>query len=372
LPLGRCSHERAELGIADTNSQVLELWPHILKTYSTDNINIDGRTKIKLNIDMPLLVRPRYITKDTTFTTTIIVTPKDGVTAKFDNMKAGEGEKANSYTADITTKTGGDFWYRGMTKTTMETPPDNLVVTRKWEKIGNTWGECTIRIQTTARWHFWIYLPNNLTNTNNLNTQPNEVNDGGKTFRWYDWYDLSQGMTIKFPVEVGANVTAFYPAIRLERGCWGMYYGNKNGKGKDGPYDYKYFTVNFTTETETPYQYVSPGNAIVTTQRYLKVNRETVKRFVRGLVDTISFVKRQPEKTKSLLVNIYRQTDETIIGKRYEAMLTLFPDYPYLTANAVRSFLEILREDGKLKAPLDPEAFLDMSLLHEVEKENKK
>jgi len=115
-----------------------------------------------------------------------------------------------------------------------------------------------------------------------------------------------------------------------------------------------------------------PGNAIVTTQRYLKVNRETVKRFVRGLVDTISFVKRQPEKTKSLLVNIYRQTDETIIGKRYEAMLTLFPDYPYLTANAVRSFLEILREDGKLKAPLDPEAFLDMSLLHEVEKENKK
>jgi hypothetical protein len=34
--------------------------------------------------------------------------------------------------------------------------------------------------------------------------------------------------------------------------------------------------------------------------------------------------------------------------------------------------LEILREEGKLKTPLDPEAFLDMSLLHEVEKENKK
>jgi hypothetical protein len=53
-------------------------------------------------------------------------------------------------------------------------------------------------------------------------------------------------------------------------------------------------------------------------------------------------------------------------------MLALFPDYPYLTGNAVRSFLEILREEGKVKGALDAEPFLDMSLLQEVEKENKR
>ncbi|MEX0806952.1 MAG: hypothetical protein WD688_27060 [Candidatus Binatia bacterium] len=53
-------------------------------------------------------------------------------------------------------------------------------------------------------------------------------------------------------------------------------------------------------------------------------------------------------------------------------MIALFPDYPYLTGNAVQSFLEILREEGKLKGPLDAGAFLDMSLLKEVEKERRR
>jgi NitT/TauT family transport system substrate-binding protein len=115
-----------------------------------------------------------------------------------------------------------------------------------------------------------------------------------------------------------------------------------------------------------------PGNAVVTTQRYLKTNRDAVKRFLRAVVETIQFIKEQPEKTKSLLAEIYRQNDDGVTGKRYEAMVALFPDYPYLTVNAVRSFLEILREDGKLKGPLDPGTFLDMSLLQEVEKERRR
>jgi NitT/TauT family transport system substrate-binding protein len=115
-----------------------------------------------------------------------------------------------------------------------------------------------------------------------------------------------------------------------------------------------------------------PGNAVVTTQRYLRTNRDTVKRFVKGLVDAIQFIKNQPEKTKSLLAEIYRQKDQAVTSKRYDAMIALFPDYPYLTVNAVRSFLDILRDEGKLKAPLDPGMFLDMSLLQEVEKERKR
>ncbi len=50
-------------------------------------------------------------------------------------------------------------------------------------------------------------------------------------------------------------------------------------------------------------------------------------------------------------------------------MIALFPDYPYLTSKAVKSFLDILGDEGKLKTWHDPEVFLDMSLLREVEKE---
>jgi NitT/TauT family transport system substrate-binding protein len=115
-----------------------------------------------------------------------------------------------------------------------------------------------------------------------------------------------------------------------------------------------------------------PGNAVVTTRAFMKTNREDVKRFVRGLVEVIQLVKTQPERSKKFLQEIYRQNDEAVMTKRYQAMVEMFPDYPYLTKGAVLSFLEILRDEGKLKDPLNPEPFLDMSLLAEVERERKK
>lgn len=115
-----------------------------------------------------------------------------------------------------------------------------------------------------------------------------------------------------------------------------------------------------------------PGNAIVTTRSFMKTNREDVKRFVRALVEVIVFVKTQPERGKKLLQEIYRQNDAAVIAKRYDAMVEMFPDYPYLTRGSVLSFLEILRDEGKLKDPLYPEPFLDTSLLSEVERERKK
>ncbi len=115
-----------------------------------------------------------------------------------------------------------------------------------------------------------------------------------------------------------------------------------------------------------------PSNAIVTTRALLKTHREDVKRFLRGLLDVIQISKSQPERTKKLLQEIYRQNDEGVIAKRYEAMVQMFPDYPVLTKESIQSFLEILRDEGKLKEPLAPESYIDMSLMAELERERKK
>ena len=53
-------------------------------------------------------------------------------------------------------------------------------------------------------------------------------------------------------------------------------------------------------------------------------------------------------------------------------MIEIFPNYPYLTKGAVHSFMEILREEGRVKEPLDPESFIEMSLLREIESERKR
>jgi len=115
-----------------------------------------------------------------------------------------------------------------------------------------------------------------------------------------------------------------------------------------------------------------PSNAVVTTRSFMKANRDDAKRFVRSLVEVIRLVKTEPERTKKLLHEIYRQNDAGVIGKRYDAMLELFPDFPYLSKAAVQSFLEILRDEGKVKGPLNAEPYLDMSLLAEVERERKR
>lgn len=115
-----------------------------------------------------------------------------------------------------------------------------------------------------------------------------------------------------------------------------------------------------------------PSNAVVTTRSFLKTHREDAKRFVRALVEVIRLVKSQPERTQKLLQEIYRQNDAGVISKRYEAMLELFPDFPYLSKGAVQSFLEILRDEGKVKDPLNAEPYLDMTLLAEVEREGKR
>ena len=71
-----------------------------------------------------------------------------------------------------------------------------------------------------------------------------------------------------------------------------------------------------------------PGNAVVTTRAYLKTNREDVKRLLRGLVELIHFAKTQPERTKKMLQELYRQNDQSVIAKRYEAMVEMFPIIP--------------------------------------------
>lgn len=245
------------------------IYPHLNFNYSTDKINIDGRTKILVVRDVPVLVRMQNVTKEEPFKATITLTPKVTMAQESADMKKADGDGGKStFTADIAVpdaKDGiqGDWWYKFTTTELTDVAPDGLVVTRKWTKAGNGWGECTIRIQSSARWHVWVYLPNNKTNPNNLSFQPNEVQEGGKTFKWHDWFDLNKGMTIKFPVEVGGNIEEYYPKMRFERGSW-----NRNperaAEGKEASYDFAEFSLKLKSEQSFPYTVSFPGNTVVT------------------------------------------------------------------------------------------------------------
>jgi ABC-type nitrate/sulfonate/bicarbonate transport system substrate-binding protein len=114
------------------------------------------------------------------------------------------------------------------------------------------------------------------------------------------------------------------------------------------------------------------GSGIMTTESYARTNRDVVLRLLRGVVETIRFIKTEPKRTTDLLGRIYRENDQAILARRYQTLLTVYPDYPYVSVASIQSILDVLKEDGKIKDAPPAQAFIDMSYLKTVEKERLK
>jgi len=257
---------KAELG--EQPGRRLYVYPYMNFHYTTDRVNVDAQNKLDLVKEIPVLFRPTYITKDSPFKGTLTITPKVALTQVPDNMTKEDKDDKTTYSVNLVTpdKNGnfmGDTWFRFTQDKIKSPPPDNMRVLRKFVKAGKTWGECTITVQSSCRWHIWIWLPT-VTNADNFSNKPHEVHDNGRLFRWYDWFPLEQGQSfvVKFPVEVGEAVTEYYPRMKLERSAWG-WYQDKSENGKAVAYDTKELGIKLSSDAEFPCSYQFPGGVDV-------------------------------------------------------------------------------------------------------------
>ena len=108
------------------------------------------------------------------------------------------------------------------------------------------------------------------------------------------------------------------------------------------------------------------GSGIMATESFTKTNRDTVMRLLRGVVETIRFIKTEPTRTTELLGKIYRENDQAILARRYQILLGIYPDYPYVFVELIQSIIDVLKEDGKIKEAPPAQTFLDMSYLRAV------
>jgi ABC-type nitrate/sulfonate/bicarbonate transport system substrate-binding protein len=111
------------------------------------------------------------------------------------------------------------------------------------------------------------------------------------------------------------------------------------------------------------------GSGIVTTESYARANRDTILKLFRGVVETIQLIKTEPKRTTELLGKIYRETDQAVLARRYQTLLGIYPDYPYVSVGSIQSIIDVLKEDGKIKDAPRAESFLDMNYLRAIEKE---
>jgi tetratricopeptide (TPR) repeat protein len=235
--------------------------------FDTDSPSISGGTQINVRHDTYVQVRPRYLTPLDTLTASLSITSVETpeiVPEAFEKQDDPAGAKY-VYTIVSPDKKGNvapDAAFGFGRLTTTAAPPDGLTVTRKWVKKGADWGEATVRIQSSQRWKLSIVLPNNKTNPSNISNQPDEVSGDGKTFRWNDKADLSAGVTIKFPVEIGGSTADFYPAIRLERDT--RRFPDRNETSSSAIAKLPEFTATLTAEKPFAYQLTFPMKYIVT------------------------------------------------------------------------------------------------------------
>jgi ABC-type nitrate/sulfonate/bicarbonate transport system substrate-binding protein len=126
------------------------------------------------------------------------------------------------------------------------------------------------------------------------------------------------------------------------------------------------FGLKLLTETE---DVDFLGSALVTTDSYVRSNRDVVMRFARGAAETIRFIKTEPRRSSEILQKIYRENDPAITARRYQLLTGVYTDYPYVLPSSIQSVLDVLREDGKIKDTPPAQTFMDMTFLQAAEKE---
>ena len=109
---------------------------------------------------------------------------------------------------------------------------------------------------------------------------------------------------------------------------------------------------------------------VATTRHYIKANRDKVLRFLRGYVEGIAFVKQNKKESLDIVGKKLRIGPEQ--ERNLERSLDLmsakyYEQVPYPSLRGVETVLGFIEKDNPKAKGADPKAFVDDSLLREIE-----
>ena len=107
-----------------------------------------------------------------------------------------------------------------------------------------------------------------------------------------------------------------------------------------------------------------PATALATTRSFIQRQRSTVLNFLRGEIEGVYAIGKQKEFSTNVLKKYIRITDPDVLDEGYRYAVRLIQARPFPTIDETKAVLDELK-----KPTANPEAFLDLSLLQELEKE---
>jgi len=108
-------------------------------------------------------------------------------------------------------------------------------------------------------------------------------------------------------------------------------------------------------------------NAVLTRESILKAKRPVLSKFARAMVEAVHSIKTEKEATKAIFSKNLRITDPESLERAYRAYTAVFPDNLMPTPEGVKTMLDDLAPRDPRAASADPKAFVDQSLVRELE-----
>lgn len=108
-------------------------------------------------------------------------------------------------------------------------------------------------------------------------------------------------------------------------------------------------------------------NGILSREAIVKTRRPLLLKLTRAMVEAIHIIKTEKEYAKALFKKNLGVSDPEGLERAYKDYSNIFPEVPYPTADGVKTMLDDLAHKNPKAGSADPKAFVDLSLVKEIE-----
>ena len=106
---------------------------------------------------------------------------------------------------------------------------------------------------------------------------------------------------------------------------------------------------------------------VVTTRRYMRESKDTVQRFIKGMIKAVSFYASNKKFSMDVIARYTKSADMEKIEYGYDYATKIFLKKPYTPIKGIQLALEEIGERNPAAKTANPEQFIDMSIVKELD-----
>ena len=111
----------------------------------------------------------------------------------------------------------------------------------------------------------------------------------------------------------------------------------------------------------------SLNSDVITTRKYMRESRDIVQRFIKGMIKGVSFLAANKKFSMGVIARYTKSNDAEKIEYGYDYVTKIFLKKPYTPIKGIQLALEEIGERNPAAKTANPEQFIDMSMVKELD-----